>query len=215
MERNLLWAGAAASTAAVAAGIALAAAGRCVVADGSGAAPADGRSLAAMRRLRLGELKARAERSGVAQATILAALDVDDPKEALVALVASAVGKEGTAARNELRALSMGALHRRATTEGVDQEVLERALNSDDPKAALVDSIIDITAGRGLDDDTMLAVLVSGSGDAAAETLAAALEQAVGVLEQLSISSPRKSRKLLLEAMDRIETTLEVVAVTV
>ena len=108
MERNLLWAGTAASTAAVAAGIALAAAGRCVVADGSGAAPADGRSLAAMRRLRLGELKARAERSGVAQATILAALDVDDPKEALVALVASAVGKEGTAARNELRALSMG-----------------------------------------------------------------------------------------------------------
>ena len=107
-----------------------------------------------------------------------------------------------------------GAMHfacTRATTEGVDQEALERALNSDDPKAALVDSIIDITAGRGLYDGTMLTVLVSGSGDAAAETLAAALEQAVGVLEQLSISSPRKSRKLLLEAMDRIEATLEVV----
>ena len=64
VERNLLWAGTAASTAAVAAGIALAAAGRCVVADGSGAAPAHGRSLAAMWRLRLGDVGVHFARYG-------------------------------------------------------------------------------------------------------------------------------------------------------
>ena len=54
----------------------------------------------------------------------------------------------------------------------------------------------------------MLSALRVG-GDSAVEALSAALDHAMDVLEQLSVSSPRKSRRSVLELMDATESLAE------
>ena len=87
-------------------------------------------------------------------------------------------------------------------------EVLEFALNSDamdgdDPKSLLIALIVEVASSRG-PADKLLSALKPG-GETAMDALAAVLDHAMDVLEQLSVSSPRKSRKAVRELLERVE----------
>ena len=61
------------------------------------------------------------------------------------------LGEEETRLRTELAGARVGVLQRRAAAEGADPGEVEAALDSDDPRRALVALIVVITAGRGLE----------------------------------------------------------------
>ena len=49
--------------------------------------------------------------------------------------------------RRELDGLKLGAINKRAIAEGVDDDTIEAAMDSDDPKAALIDALVLNSAG--------------------------------------------------------------------
>ena len=98
-------------------------------------------------------------------------------------------------------------LHKRALSEGVSAATVEDAMDGADPKASLIGLIVEMVSTRG-PADRMLAAL-RGAGKAAADTLSSVLDHAMDVLEQLSVSSPRKSRKSVLELMESVEELAE------
>ena len=77
------------------------------------------------------------------------------------------------------------------------------AMDGDDPKASLIALIVEIASSCG-PAERMMSALQAG-GETAADVLSAALEHAMNVLEQLSVSSPRKSRKPVLELIEAVE----------
>ena len=105
-----------------------------------------------------------------------------------------------------------------AGAAGVDESALEAADDAEDSKAALVALVLEHeSAGNAAAQDgpagPLLSALTAG-GEAAAEAVSAALEHAVDVLEQLSMSSPRKSRRPILDLTDTIEELCESMADT-
>ena len=50
--------------------------------------------------------------------------------------------KPAAALRTELEALKLGALNKRAMAEGVEDDAIEAAMDSDDPKQALVSALL-------------------------------------------------------------------------
>eukprot|EP01045_Picozoa_sp_COSAG04_P054349 COSAG04_NODE_24237_length_324_cov_2.048889_1_plen_103_part_10 len=80
-------------------------------------------------------------------------------------------------------------------------------MDGENPKGLLIDLIVEQSSKRG-PADRMLATLAAG-GEAAVETLSAVLDHALNVLEKVSISSPRKSRKVILELMESVEEAAE------
>ena len=135
MDRGAIAAGA---LAAAAASIALAAA----TLPCRAAPPAssdDGHEKERLRQLRLGQLRTRAKAAGVDEKTVAGALDADDPKSALVALVlersaATAGGTTTHGLRSELDAMRPGELHLRALADGAtDQDVADALDHPDGP----------------------------------------------------------------------------------
>ena len=49
--------------------------------------------------------------------------------------------------RKELNGLKLGAINKRAMAEGVDDDAIEAAMDSDDPRAALIDALVRNSAG--------------------------------------------------------------------
>ena len=119
--RHLLLVGGAAATAIAAT---LAAAGVCTAPARPGSDEnAVARMAQQLRHLRLGELRAKARAAGLADEAVAAALDDDqDPKEALVALVALAELGRGACDEegSQLWQLGVGALQTRAAARGVE-----------------------------------------------------------------------------------------------
>ena len=111
--------------------------------------------------------------------------------------------------REELESLRLKALEKRAVAEGVDADAVEDALDEDSPKAALIDLIVAAVQQRG-PADRLLSCL-SGGGDAAADAIGRVLESAMHVFEQLSVTSPRRSRKTVREALESLESACEMV----
>eukprot|EP01051_Picozoa_sp_SAG22_P009690 SAG22_NODE_825_length_6973_cov_2.846523_2_plen_388_part_00 len=107
------------------------------------------------------------------------------------------------ALRSELRGLRVSDLRKRAVAAGVDGSSAEAALDSDDPKAALVDLLVRRRMEVGAVADVIPA-LEEGGEDAAA-VLGACLDHAVEVLDMLSTSLPRRERKPVIELLDRVE----------
>ena len=105
--------------------------------------------------------------------------------------------------RAELLGMRLMALQRRAAAEDVSDEAVEDAMDGEDPKAALVALVLDTASSRG-PAERALAALQAG-GETAADALSSVLDHAMDVLEQLSLSAPRKSRKAVLELMDAVE----------
>eukprot|EP01043_Picozoa_sp_COSAG02_P104325 COSAG02_NODE_40316_length_407_cov_0.412338_1_plen_116_part_01 len=105
----------------------------------------------------------------------------------------TAVDDEAALLRLELVDMRLKALERRAASEGADTDAVEDAMDGDDPKASLIALIVEVTSSRG-PAERILSALQAG-GETAADALTAVLDHAMDVLEQQSMSSPRKSRK--------------------
>eukprot|EP01045_Picozoa_sp_COSAG04_P006490 COSAG04_NODE_320_length_16877_cov_26.485401_1_plen_4766_part_00 len=166
-----------------------------------------------LQTLRRSALKIRAVEAGVDAEALAEADDAEDAKAKVISLILeSQPGPDSTsedmsALRSELQAMRVKALERRAVSEGVSAEAVEDAMDGDNPKGLLVDLIADAAASRG-PADRLLSTLTTG-GQSAADTLSAVLDQALDVLEQLSMSSPRKIRKSILELMESVEEAAE------
>eukprot|EP01043_Picozoa_sp_COSAG02_P074068 COSAG02_NODE_14664_length_1250_cov_1.370113_1_plen_295_part_01 len=141
---------------------------------------------------------------------------------------------ECQALRVELSGLRMAALRGRAASAGIAEDHIDATYDADDPKAALVELLLRVGARSSsgsdggnaayLPDDEssttvtlpselapveqMLSVLLGG-GDTCADMVAAVLEHGMNVLERVSASSPRKTRRSLRDLSDRAEFVLE------
>eukprot|EP01045_Picozoa_sp_COSAG04_P016169 COSAG04_NODE_1329_length_7203_cov_11.591216_1_plen_934_part_10 len=109
--------------------------------------------------------------------------------------------------RSELQSMRMTALQKRAVSEGVSPEAIDDAMDGSDPKSSLVALIVDVTSMRGPADRMVMALCAGG--ESAADTLTGALDHAMDVLEHLSVSSPRKSRKSVRELLESFEELSE------
>jgi len=107
----------------------------------------------------------------------------------------------------ELREMKLMALHRRALSASVNSESVDDAMESADPKAVLISLIVNAESRRG-PDDRMRLCLETG-GEACAKMVTGVLEHAMDVIEQQSMSSPRKSRKAMRELLENIEELSE------
>ena len=200
MDRGAIAAGA---LAAAAASIALAAA----TLPCRAAPPAssdDGHEEERLRQLRLGQLRTRAKAAGVDEKTVAGALDADDPKSALVALVlersaATAGGTTTHGLRSELDAMRPGELHLRALADGAtDQDVADALDHPDGPHQALVALILRLSS----DPDGQMRSLLAKGASAALAAISRVLEQAVDALEQRAVSSPRTARRPVRTVVD-------------
>eukprot|EP01046_Picozoa_sp_COSAG06_P045745 COSAG06_NODE_6372_length_2961_cov_127.651992_1_plen_781_part_10 len=142
---------------------------------------------------------------------------------------------ESQALRVELSGLRVAALRGRAASAGIAEDQIDATYDANDPKAALVELLLRVEARSSsggsdggnaahLPDDEssttvtlpsemapaeqMLSVLLGG-GDTCADMVTGALERGMDVLEQVSASSPRKSRRSLRDLSDRAECVLE------
>eukprot|EP01045_Picozoa_sp_COSAG04_P003348 COSAG04_NODE_135_length_23774_cov_40.993918_11_plen_2893_part_00 len=111
------------------------------------------------------------------------------------------------ALRSELEGMRLRGLERRALSEGVSADAVDDAMDGDDPKMSLTALIVDAVSSRG-PSDRLLSALTAG-GETAADALSTALDHAMDVLEQASMSSPRKARKSILELMESVEELSE------
>ena len=107
------------------------------------------------------------------------------------------------ALRSELEGMRLRALERRAASEGVTTAAADDAMDGEDPKASLIALIVEVASSRGPAEQ--LSSALQAGGEAAADTLSAVLEHAMDVLEQLSVSSPRKSRRAMRDILDSVE----------
>jgi hypothetical protein len=93
--------------------------------------------------MRLKQLRAHAKSEGVSAELLELAADADDPKAALVNLLAARRHAPAKSPRGVtgLRSLGLKELRRRARDAGVPAEELDAAADSDDPKGAVVELI--------------------------------------------------------------------------
>jgi hypothetical protein len=97
-----------------------------------------------LEAMRLKQLRAHAKSEGVSAELLELAADADDPKAALVNLLAArrhAPAKSPRGGTAGLRSLGLKELRRRARDAGVPAEELDAAADSDDPKGAVVELI--------------------------------------------------------------------------
>ena len=101
--------------------------------------------------MKLGTLIRRAVDAGIDAASLDAAEDTDDPKAAVISLLAQHEQEAGASAsaalRQELEVLGLGALLRRAKDAGIDEPTLDAAVETDEPKAALVQLLLACESG--------------------------------------------------------------------
>ena len=103
--------------------------------------------------LGIGTLSKRARESGVDDTHLLEAQDSEDPKPAIIALILenSAPAPDPVAMlRLELEGMGIGTLSKRAKAEGVDEQRVMEAQDSDEPKPALLELILDAVKKDGL-----------------------------------------------------------------
>jgi hypothetical protein len=94
----------------------------------------------------------------------------------------------------ELRGMRLRALQARALEAGIDEDSVDEALDADSPKEQLVQLLLVHAPARRLE-----------------AALPAALERAIGDLEQRSIASPRKARRVVRDVVGRAEAALDAV----
>ena len=107
---------------------------------------------AELAALRLSDLRKRAASGGVDTKLIDAAVDSEDAKGQLIALVVAGLPEqlaqvtdddEGDTLMAELAALKLTALHKRALEDSADSAQIDTALDSDNPKQALISLLMD------------------------------------------------------------------------
>jgi len=121
-----------------------------------------GLPLTELTELQLTELQRRCVDAGIDAERVDDAIDEEDPKAALAALLAAslATAEADSAAAAELSHLKLSQLRGRALAAGVAEPALEAALNDDvSPKGALVALLLDIAAAEEHDTLEELATL--------------------------------------------------------
>jgi hypothetical protein len=138
-------------------------------------------------------------------------MDADTTSGAGVRLVGSVAASEtagrASAARlkleTELLQLRLRELRKRALASGLSEEMVEEALDADDPKAALIGVLVDSSAD--------LLLTITGGGEAAVGTIVPVLEHASDVLAGVLLSTPRAERRSVLALVGRTDALCEVV----
>ena len=102
---------------------------------------------------------------------------------------------------------ALAKLRKRALSSGVSKEAVEGALDLGDPKAALVSLVVARRMEVGVVGD--LVETLRGGGEEAAAAVTEMLERVTELLDAQSSATPRKSRKGLLELLDRVESVCE------
>ena len=133
--------------------------------------------------------------------------DVLDEQTATPQADADVGGPAEAALRVEFTALKLNELRKCALAVGVGAEKVEDALDADDPKGALVSLVVSRRLEAGAVGD--LVVGLSAGGEPAAEVVTGVLECISEALDAVSAAAPRRSRKALLELIDRAESTCE------
>ena len=91
----------------------------------------------------------RAVRDGIDAADIAEAWDGEDPKENIVELILAVAAQssenDDAVLRGELAELKMSALRQRAHAAGADQNAIDVAEDSDDPRGAFVALLVELT----------------------------------------------------------------------
>jgi hypothetical protein len=97
-----------------------------------------------LEHLKLSQLRKQGAESGVSAEDIDIAIDADDPKTMLIELVLRtwAVSSAPTTAFVELAGLKMSVLRKRAIAAGIDAELIEDAIDEEDPRAAMMSLIL-------------------------------------------------------------------------
>ena len=109
--------------------------------------------------------------------------------------------------RAELGRLNLKQLRERTLVAGVSGDVVEEARDADDPKAALMSLLVRRQVEAGSSAGLLLAI--SAGGESAVLMLVSVLEHASDVLDALSSSMPRRSRKAVLEVLTQVESVYE------
>jgi hypothetical protein len=109
----------------------------------------------------------------------------------------------------DLSQLKVAELRKRALAAGVNEKLVEDALDADEPKAVLMELVVMRQAEAGSSADLLLAI--SAGGEVAVGVLVPVLEHASDVLDALSASTPRRSRRGMLEVIERVESVCELV----
>jgi hypothetical protein len=112
----------------------------------------------------------------------------------------------------ELGLLSLKQLRERALAAGISGDVVEEARDADNAKAALVELLVKRKAEASSSADLLWAISVGS--EVAVGVLVPVLEHASDVLNALSASMPRRSRKAAREALDRVESVCESVDIS-
>jgi hypothetical protein len=158
--------------------------------------------LAELQALRPSALRRRARELGLDSATVDRAEDGDDPEAALLDLILSN-GDAQAELRNELRAMTLGALKKRARLMKVDPDQLDDADDADDTMRAVVGLILSKAREKskdGASDRTQLDV-----GTVLAPPLQQQLAAARGSPKQIVLryhQSPASGAGRLCEALD-------------
>eukprot|EP01045_Picozoa_sp_COSAG04_P026346 COSAG04_NODE_3641_length_2648_cov_2.033739_1_plen_812_part_10 len=184
------------------------------VASAAGAAARENAELlrSELEGMRLKALKIRAAEAGVGAEAIADADDAEDVKGEVIRLIMGARGPPAAAAlaelRSELEGMRLRALKIRAAEAGVDAEAIADADDAEDVKGEVIRLVLEAQEPGQATDGPLLAAL-RGRGGAAADALTAVLDHALDVLEQLSFSSPRKSRRPILDLTEAVEALCE------
>ena len=108
--------------------------------------PVDGELREELGALRLMALHRRAGAEGVDAAELDAAMETASPKAALIDLIVAASSSKDqerdAAMRRELAEMKLMTLHQRALDDGIAEEKVEVAMESDSPKVRLTELIM-------------------------------------------------------------------------
>ena len=94
-----------------------------------------------LQRLKMAELRKRAAALSLGYGQLDEAMDSDTPKAALIELLLQHL-LDQKVLRSELQELRITEVRKRAVAEGVGSEMLDEALDSDDPKDALIELLL-------------------------------------------------------------------------
>ena len=95
-----------------------------------------------LQEMKVTALQKRAISEGVDAQAADDALDDDDPKAALIALITASADSGDAELRRELESLRLKELRARARRQGVDDAAMEEAIDSDDPRQAFVELLL-------------------------------------------------------------------------
>ena len=103
-----------------------------------------------LRKMKMSELQKRARACGVSSDRVDDAADAADPKADLIGLITSAFAATADRMRAELGQLKMSQLQKRARAAGADGEKVDDAADATDPKAELIELIVEceLLAGK-------------------------------------------------------------------